>query len=141
MEKIINALNILEKFVFPLKESCDVIFGSSCETSNYQSIVSLHEKNGFCIGGLPVSKDILQISSITIQNPNIEMIKRYLLNLDYINFEICKGSNKNSLVIKLESDRYHINKLQKDFSYDEYPSEDEMKNLLKALFLNPYDQT
>ena len=63
-----------------------------------------------------------------------EMIKRYLLNLDYINFEVCKGRNKYSLVIKFEPDRYRVNKLQKDFSYDEYPSEDEMKNLLKALF-------
>ena len=125
-----RALAILKQFVFPVKNT----FEKNMEDSSCTINVSLHEKNGMSIGGLPVNEQILEIKNISNRTRNIEMFERYLSNIDFIEIDSYSQTlgRCNTFIFRITffPHVYFISELNKQFNYDEFPNENDMNFLL-----------
>ena len=133
MEYIEKIISLLRNVVFPIKEKYESLIQHN-NISDYQVYVSLHEKNGIHVGGLPINENYLDISNIDVDNQNVKQFKHYLLNLEYIKINIYGTIRRRDLccpcVFYCELNGYNIDVLNKSFSYDDYPDVQEVNYIM-----------
>ena len=109
------------------------------DVSESQVYVSLHEKNGIHVGGLPIDKYVIDIPNIEVQNinPNVKQIIHYLSNLEYIRINIYGEIQRQYFccpcVFYCDLHQYSIDVLNKCFSYGKFPNEQEMDFIVSKL--------
>ena len=125
-----QALAIMKQFVFPVKKC----FEKNMEDSDCTINVSLHEKNGMSIGGLPANEQMFEITKVSNRSRNIEMYEQYLSNIDFIeidSYRQTKGKGKRyTLQIKFSTQGYVVTGLNKEYEYGNFPNESDINFLL-----------
>lgn len=137
MEILERTVLLLKNVVFPIKKECENLIGHQSDVSEYQIYVSLHETNGFCLGGLPINEEVLAITKLDVSKPNTQQFIRYVSNLEYIKLN-CYGTGlRRSFCCPChfycDSDTYRIDILNKSFNYNEFPNEREFSFIINKI--------
>lgn len=117
-----RTLTLLERFIFPVRD----LFINSEMYPNGSVIVSLHEKGGMSYGGLTVDENIFEIKNVVKRNVNIEMIERYLSNIEYIDISFYRptavSGQRFDFQVQMSSQSYFVSKLNKQYAYGDFPN-------------------
>ena len=137
MDKMLNTISVLKNVVFPIKKICtDFIYSEGILIGSIE--ISLHEINGYYNGGFPINEDALEYLSIESRNPNVDKLRRYLQNIEYISLDIFvkkerMADKKSTIRINCELDKFFVSKIDKYYHYDTFPNEEELLSLIPII--------